>query len=405
MNLKQAFKMSMQSVTANKVRSFLTMLGIIIGVAAVMIMVSVVQGGNKEMQEYYRSMGTNKIQIYAYRYNQVDMTEDIYRYCLTMPDLVAGFTPAGTAYATVRYRTTNCDNNEEMYGGPTIYLGSDQFSICNNYQLASGRDISYLDCERYNKVVVLGSKLKEYLFQAQDPVGQKITIGGQSFEVIGTYESIGGGGSYANAYDRMNYVAVVPYTASRYLETYGPPSQFVVKATSADTMNAAITHLGTYVAGLVGNNGDFQVYTDETWQQESQQQTNLQSMILGGIAGISLLVGGIGIMNIMLVTVTERTREIGIRKAIGGSRRSIIVQFLIEAAVLCGVGGIFGVILGYLGTIIAGKLLLQMEEILLPSAALTVGALAFSALLGVGFGMYPAVKASGLQPVDALRAE
>ncbi len=405
MNLKQAFKMSMQSVTANKVRSFLTMLGIIIGVAAVMIMVSVVQGGNKEMQEYYRSMGTNKIQIYAYRYNQVDMTEDIYRYCLTMPDLVAGFTPAGTAYATVRYRTTNCDNNEEMYGGPTIYLGSDQFSICNNYQLASGRDISYLDCERYNKVVVLGSKLKEYLFQAQDPVGQKITIGGQSFEVIGTYESIGGGGSYASAYDRMNYVAVVPYTASRYLETYGPPSQFVVKATSADTMNAAITHLGTYVAGLVGNNGDFQVYTDETWQQESQQQTNLQSMILGGIAGISLLVGGIGIMNIMLVTVTERTREIGIRKAIGGSRRSIIVQFLIEAAVLCGVGGIFGVILGYLGTIIAGKLLLQMEEILLPSAALTVGALAFSALLGVGFGMYPAVKASGLQPVDALRAE
>ena len=129
----------------------------------------------------------------------------------------------------------------------------------------------------------------------------------------------------------------------------------------------------------------------------------MMSLILGGIAGISLLVGGIGIMNIMLVTVTERTREIGIRKAIGGSRRSIIIQFLIEASVLCGVGGLFGVVLGYLGTLVAGKLILK--TVLLPSVPMTIGAVAFSVVLGIGFGMYPAVKASGLQPVDALRAE
>ncbi len=405
MNLKQAFKMSMQSVTANKVRSFLTMLGIIIGVAAVMILVSIVQGGNQEMEEYYKSLGTNKIDIYAYRYNQVDLTEDIMRYCMTIPDLVEGFTPAGTAYTTVRYRTANTENNQD-FGNPQVYLGNQDFAVCNNYTLDSGRDISYLDCQRYNKVVVLGSKLKEYLFQAQDPVGQQITIGGQRYEVIGTYASVGEGGSYSWSYDYMNYVAVVPYTCSRYLETYGPPSNFVAKATSPDTLNEAITRIGSYVAGLVPmGTGDYSVTTQQTWQEESQDANRLQSMILGGIAGISLLVGGIGIMNIMLVTVTERTREIGIRKAIGGSRRSIIVQFLIEASVLCGMGGVFGVVLGYLGTVIAGKLLLQMEEVLLPSAGLTAGALVFSALLGVGFGLYPAIKASGLQPVEALRAD
>ena len=127
------------------------------------------------------------------------------------------------------------------------------------------------------------------------------------------------------------------------------------------------------------------------------------SLIVGGIAGISLLVGGIGIMNIMLVTVTERTREIGIRKAIGGSRKSIIMQFLIETAVVCCCGGFIGVVLGYLGTVVVGKLLLDM--FLLPSVGMTIGAVGFSVVLGIIFGMYPAVKASGLQPVEALRAD
>ena len=127
-------------------------------------------------------------------------------------------------------------------------------------------------------------------------------------------------------------------------------------------------------------------------------------MVLGGIAAISLLVGGIGIMNIMLVTVTERTREIGIRKAIGAERKSIIVQFLIEAAVICGIGGLIGIFIGYLGTLIAGKFLLD-GMILWPGTAITIGAFAFSVVLGVIFGLYPAVKASGLQPVEALRAD
>ena len=406
MNLRQSFKMSMQSVLSNKVRSFLTMLGIIIGVAAVMIMVSVVQGQNKEMKEYYEAQGTNKIDVYANTYFGQDITEDLYEYCLSLSDYVLGVTPSSTAYGnTIKYLSKDCDNNPDM-GSPNLYLGSDQFSICNNYKLAHGRDLSYLDVTRGNKVIVLGSKLKEYLFEAQDPVGRYISVGPQHYQVIGVYAPIGGNseGSYSSSYDWLNYMAVVPYTTGKYLNNYSMSTQFTVKARNSESTTMAITMISGYLSGLIRQGtGDFNVYTQDTWQQQSEEQNKMMSLVLGGIAGISLLVGGIGIMNIMLVTVTERTREIGIRKAIGGSRRSIITQFLIEASVLCGVGGIIGVILGYLGTLVAGKLLLN--TVLLPSAPMTIGAVVFSVVLGVGFGMYPAVKASGLQPVDALRAD
>ena len=406
MNFRQSFKMSMQSVLSNKIRSFLTMLGIIIGVAAVMIMVSVVQGSNKEMKEYYEAQGTNKIIVSASLYNGLDITQDLYDYCLSLSDYVVGVTPNSSAWGnTVKYMSANCDNNPDM-GSPNIYLGSDQFSVCNNYKIEQGRDLSYLDVNRYNKVVVLGSKLKEYLFQAQDPIGKYISIGSQHYRVIGVYAPIGGNvsGSSASMYDYLNYVGVVPYTTARFLNNYNSWSEFTVKAKNAESTTMAVTRITGFLAGKIGsNNGYFDVYPNDLWQQESEKQNNMMSLVLGGIAGISLLVGGIGIMNIMLVTVTERTREIGIRKAIGGSRRSIIIQFLIEASVLCGVGGLLGIILGYLGTLVAGKLI--MDTVLLPSIPLTLGAAAFSVLLGVGFGMYPAVKASGLQPVDALRAE
>jgi putative ABC transport system permease protein len=180
--------------------------------------------------------------------------------------------------------------------------------------------------------------------------------------------------------------------------------EFTVKARSAEATTETITRLTGFLTGRISNrDGYFYVFTDNTWMQQSDQQNRMMSLVLGGIAGISLLVGGIGIMNIMLVTVRERTREIGIRKAIGGSRKSILVQFLIEAAVICGTGGVVGIIVGYLGTLVAGKLILDM--ILLPGVPMTIGAFLFSVILGVTFGMYPAVKASGLQPVEALRAE
>ena len=175
-----------------------------------------------------------------------------------------------------------------------------------------------------------------------------------------------------------------------------------------------MTLLDAYLSGMFpkdenGNmaNGSYYINSDNSSAEEMENASLMQSLVLGAIAGISLLVGGIGIMNIMLVTVTERTREIGIRKAIGAERSSIITQFLIEAAVICGIGGLIGIGIGYVGTMIAGKLMENVFEgmILTPDPMIAIGAFLFSVVLGILFGMFPAIKASGLQPVEALRAD
>ena len=399
MNLKQAFKMAFKSISSKKMRSFLTMLGIIIGVAAVIILVSVVQGSNKRLKEYYESMGTNQIQVQAYSWNK-PVSDILYDYCLSLDDLVVGVTPSVTSYwnTTVRYgtKTLTSDDWETM---PRLTLGSDQYSLCNNYQIARGRDLSYLDVKKYSQVCVLGAQVAKNLFNYADPINQEITVNGNPFTVIGVYE--------AKATDMdvsVDNVILAPYTLNDMLNNGQQIDQYIVKAKDAESTKLAITKLRSFLKGIIDTNyGWSDVYSPNTWQEQNNQQNVMMSMVLCGIAGISLLVGGIGIMNIMLVTVTERTREIGIRKAIGAERKSIIAQFLIEAAVICGMGGILGILIGALGTLIAGKFILQM--ILLPSTTITIGAFAFSVVLGILFGMYPAIKASGLQPVVALRAE
>ena len=191
------------------------------------------------------------------------------------------------------------------------------------------------------------------------------------------------------------------------------PTQLLKKSREAAEAQA-MTLLDAYLSGMFpkdenGNmaNGSYYINSDNSSAEEMENASLMQSLVLGAIAGISLLVGGIGIMNIMLVTVTERTREIGIRKAIGAERSSIITQFLIEAAVICGIGGLIGIGIGYVGTMIAGKLMENVFEgmILTPDPMIAIGAFLFSVVLGILFGMFPAIKASGLQPVEALRAD
>ena len=173
-----------------------------------------------------------------------------------------------------------------------------------------------------------------------------------------------------------------------------------------------VTRLTGFLTGICGDPNDwanqkgyFSAYSEQQYIDQSNQAAAAMSMVLGGIAAISLIVGGIGIMNIMLVTVTERTKEIGIRRAIGAERKSIVAQFLIESGMICGIGGIIGVVLGTMLTLIGGKFILKFAEPLWPTVTITFGALVFSVALGIIFGMYPAIKASGLQPVEALRAE
>ena len=418
MNLWQAFKRAFKSISMKKTRSFLTMLGIIIGVASVVIMVSVVQGQNRQTMEMFEKLGDNKITVQAYGYYDTnnETSQKLYDYCLTMSDLVEGITPdveinetATVQYGAKTIRINDWNNgNYDWQTAMHIKLGSDQYGVCNNYTLAGGREMSYLDVEKTNAVCVLGAGAKEALFDFTDPVGEYITINGQPFKVVGYYEAVD-----LEGWNELDNIIVLPYTFNRSMNNNYNIDSYVVKAKSAQATVEAMTKLDAFLNGLFpmnadGNrdNGSFYVNSNNSSAEQVQSQSNMQSLVLGAIAGISLLVGGIGIMNIMLVTVTERTREIGIRKAIGAERKSIIAQFLIEAAMICSIGGLIGIAIGYVGTMVAGKLLLSTTtDVLLPSPIITLGAFLFSVALGVIFGMYPAVKASGLQPVVALRAE
>ena len=420
MNLWQAFKMAFKSIAMKKTRSFLTMLGIIIGVASVVIMVSVLQGQNKKNMEYFEKMGDNTINVSAYSWSMngdSEVSQKLYDYCLTLGDLIIGITPADCEInkkVTVQYGSKTIVIND--WDNPNmewdwskmmhVYLGSEQYGMCNNYTLAGGREMSYLDIEKTNAVCVLGSGMKETLFGFTDPVGEEVVVNGQPFLVVGWYESFGMQGM-----EQMDNMMVIPYTFNRSLNDNYNITRYTIKAKSASATTEAMTKLDAFLKGIFptdenGNmmNGSYSVGSNNSYQQNMEEQNMMQTLVMGAIAGISLLVGGIGIMNIMLVTVTERTREIGIRKAIGAERASIITQFLIEAAVICSIGGLIGIGIGTVGTLIAGKMLLQ-ESSMLPSTFITVGAFLFSVILGVIFGMYPAIKASGLQPVVALRAD
>ena len=404
--------MATKSIFSNVSRSILTMLGVIIGLAAVIILVSYAQGQNIAMQAYYDSMGTNTINVSAYTWRSgTDITQMLYDYCLGL-DGVAGVTPNGQVNVTISYESKTLSNSD-WNTMTTVYLGSDQYGKCNDFTIAKGRELSYLDCKRLNKVCVLGSATADELFSFADPIGKTITLNGTPFLVVGVYQSKAAGVNTGTGDDgqwikdeikRKDRMVLIPYTMTRYFNNNESISDYVVRAKTKDDIKDVMANLRSYLSTIISqDSGWSDVSAPSDWQDSQNEATAMQQRFLGGIAAISLLVGGIGIMNIMLVTVTERTREIGIRKAIGAERRSIIIQFLIEAAMICGIGGIFGIIVGYIGTLIVCKL--SFGAIMFPSVGITFGAAAISIILGIIFGMYPAIKASGLQPVVALRAE
>ncbi len=403
MTVMQSFRMALKSISAKKMRSFLTMLGIIIGVASVVILVSVIQAQNKKSLEYLESQGTNKLTVSAYRWTGGDISRDLYDYCLGLSDLVVGVTPEVHLYndgLSVKYGThTVSATDDDWRKSGQFILGSDQYGLCNNYKLSAGRDLTRMDIDNYQNVCVLGGGVAETLFNLVNPVGKSVTILGTPYTVVGVYQK-----KNVDNWPELDNLILLPYSLNRTLGNNQTISEYSVKAVSASAADVAAIRIQGYLSALIPESSGYSHVQNNNQSMDSMDEMLMaQSLVLGGIAGISLLVGGIGIMNIMLVTVTERTREIGIRKAIGASRRSIILQFLIEASVICAIGGIIGILLGFLGTLIAAKLLLKM--LFLPGEGITIGAFAFSVVLGIIFGLYPAIKASGLQPVEALRAE
>ncbi len=389
-------RMALDSILEKKGRSFLTMLGIIIGVTAVLVLVAMVSGYNADITAYYEKMGVNKVNVSVSWYDSTrapDVNSALYEYGNgALSDMVLGVTPDLSTMLPVKYRTTTLDTS-------TIYFGSDQFSVCSNYTLEDGRDINQFDIEQRNNVCVLGSYVADTLFQYADPIGQTIYIAGEPFTVVGTYYQKDGGEE-----ESMDDMVAIPYSLNRTMLLSDSITKYVVKVDNSDHMDAVINRLTLLLDETIDSGvGEYELENGNSEMSESTEEMTSMTVVLGGIAGIALLVGGIGIMNIMLVTVTERTREIGIKKSIGAPRREIVGQFMVEAAILSALGGLIGIALGYLLSLILGKAMYDL--ILFPSALVALGSFGFSVAIGLIFGIYPAVKASNLQPVDALRAD
>ena len=391
-----SIKMAFESIADKKIRSLLTMLGIIIGVGAVLILVSVVQGYNADLTAYYEKQGVNKVNVTLLNFDRTNTTDQSGEFMDwvngNLSDYITGVTPSSSTSGTLRFET---NLNETA----VIYFGNEQWSACNNYTLDEGRDLLELDMDRRSQVCVIGSYLADTLFGFQDPVGQTLSVNGTPLTVVGVFYQKDGG-----AEESMDDAVVVPYTLNRQMLDTDVVSQFTVKVASSTDMTTVMNQVESWcVENVDTNTGEYTVENGNDAMQAAEDETASLQVVLGGVAAIALLVGGIGIMNIMLVTVTERTREIGIKKAIGAQRQVIISQFLVESTVLSGCGGVIGILIGYAGSLIAGKLIYDL--ILMPQVWMALAAFAFSLAIGVGFGLYPAVKASGLQPVDALRAD
>lgn len=389
-------RMALDAIREKKGRSFLTMLGIIIGVAAVLILVAVVQGYNSDITAYYEKLGVNKVTVTITQYdrtNTTDLTDTLTEFVqLDLSGAATGITPDLKTSGTIKHGGTSITTS-------TVYLGSEQFSVCNNYTIDQGRDLLQNDIERRSRVCVIGAYVAQTLFQYADPVGQTIYFNSEPFEVVGVYYAKDG-----TAEESMDDMIVLPYSMNRALLGSAVITSYTVKVDTSNQMDLVMAELEAFLEETVNSNtGTYTLEDGNAALSESEDETASITLVLVGVAAIALLVGGIGIMNIMLVTVSERTREIGIKKSIGAQRSVIVTQFLVESSVLSAAGGLIGIAIGFAVSLILGKALYGL--ILLPSAFVTLGSFGFSILIGVGFGLYPAIKASGLQPVDALRSD
>lgn len=392
MSFFQAYKMAIKSIMANKGRSFLTMLGVIIGVASVISAVAFAQGSTKNITDSIQKLGTNLIQItITGRNSNRDMSyEDLKNFAAENSELISAIAPQSSTNARVKYGSKNMNT--------TIIATSPEYENIRNVHVTHGRFILDFDLEYRQNVALIGTAIVNELFENDDPIGKKIKINGQIFKIVGILEERANGATRSDD-DQI----IIPITSSRMIMGTSTIRNFAVEAVSADKVKTAMESLENFLLGIYKSENAFRVFDQSQMLETLNNVTGTMMIVLGGIAAISLIVGGIGIMNIMLVSVTERTKEIGIRKAIGAKRKNILTQFLIEATVVTGMGGIIGVLLGFsIIRFVIGGLNLVPEVYSIPWALIAFG---ISLMVGIIFGLFPAYKAASLKPIDALRTE
>lgn len=392
MGFLQAYKMAIKSIRSNKVRSFLTMLGVIIGVSSVIAAVAFAQGSTKSVTDTIESMGTNLIQvnIMGRNSNRNVTYKQIKEFAEENSTEIAAVAPQSSSTATVKYMTENRET--------TVMGTSPDYQVIRNVTTQAGRFLVQHDLDNMQKVAIVGTAVVNDIFEGSNPLGEKMKINGQLFTVVGVLEEKDGGQD-----EGADDTVIIPVTVAQRLFRSGTIRNFAIQAASPDTVDSAMEKLNDFLNDTYKSSDAFRVFNQAEILSNLNSMTGTMTAVLAGIAAISLIVGGIGIMNIMLVSVTERTREIGIRKAIGAKRKNILVQFLIEAIIVTGIGGLLGVIIGLsIIRFIIGGFSLVPEVYSIPWTMLSFG---ISLVVGVVFGLFPAYKAASLNPIEALRSE
>ncbi len=390
-----------EGLTLNKVRSFLTTLGVIIGVGSVIMMLSVSAGAEAAIAEQINSLGADLIIVGPMRGTPGAAKTFIYEDALAIAENVRGI----TGVSAEQFSTQNVKGGEGSLEAISILGVTADFPIVRDYELATGRFFTAEENDRKTKVAVLGYGIAQDLFGAQDPFGQAVTIGSTSFTVIGVMEQKG---IVADVdYDGRVYIPVT--VVFQKFDTRMVGSDRIrtayVKAESRETMDSVIAQITMLLAerhDVDPASPDFSVQTQQDIIATQEATTEAFRSLLAWVAGVSLVVGGIGIMNIMLVSVTERTREIGLRQALGARPGDVRLQFLLEAIILSLAGGLVGVIAGVGGSYLFGELGTMRTELVPASIPLAFGA---AAAVGIFFGYYPATQAAQLDPIEALRRE